>query len=114
MNRIDLTDNMLRNVVTNDNPEIIPDEAIEKRLNYHFLLRNSSQKVHSNSFFGSLVWFASLKSVGIKTAFVSLCFVGCLLLGNIKNNDQRLELSDTCHVSPQLVDSFYMVRDSCK
>lgn len=48
-----------------------PDQAIEQRLMYTFLLKNSQSKMRQNSFGGFVSWLFSAQSLGMKTAFVS-------------------------------------------
>jgi hypothetical protein len=49
-----------------------PDPAIEDRLMYSFLLKNSSSNVRQNSFSNFLGWLFSAQSLGLKTGLVSV------------------------------------------
>ena len=49
-----------------------PDNAIEDRLMYSFLLKNSRSKVRQNSFSSFFGWLLSAQSLGLKTGLVSV------------------------------------------
>lgn len=49
-----------------------PDNAIEDRLMYSFLLKNSRSKVRQNSFSSFFGWLFSAQSLGLKTGLVSV------------------------------------------
>lgn len=48
-----------------------PDKAIEDRLMYSFLLKNSGSKLKQNSFVSFFGWLFSAQSLGLKTGLVS-------------------------------------------
>jgi hypothetical protein len=113
-NKFNHTNYLFSNAIKADMADLKPNKAIEERLNYYFMLKRSSHKVHSNSFSGMFVWLLSLKGLGIKAGFATICLTYCLFFGNIKDNNNIPQFSDTCQITPQLVDSFYLAKDSCK
>ena len=97
-----------------------PDSAIEDRLMYAFLLKNSRAKVKQNSFASFAGWLFSGQSLGLKTGLVSLVLFFSVFSpqftfdsGKISGNDsiygQRILLADSAHFI-QTVDS--VKRDS--
>ena len=106
------TDEMLRRIIMADKPAIEPDKGIQDRLNYYYMLKQPSRKVHTNSFAGNLSEVFSFKNIGLKASFASVVLVGALFFGNIKNHTNVQVLSDTCHISPILVDSNYLAKDT--
>jgi hypothetical protein len=105
---------LLRNAVMRDQPQIEPDKTLGERLNYYYMLKRPSQKVRSNSFSGMFFWLFSLKSVGFKAGVASFCLAYFLFFGHIKNNPGRQELADTIQIHQALVDTNYVVKDTCK
>lgn len=86
-----------------------PEKAIENRLMYSFLLKNSSSKVRQNSFGSFVAWVFSAQSIGIKTALVSLVLFVSVFTnqlnfepGKSASNDslfiQRVLVADTAHL----------------
>lgn len=85
-----------------------PDKAIEDRLMYSFLLKNSGSKVKQNSFASFFGWIFSAQSLGMKTAMVSLVLFFSVFNsqlnfepGTTATNDslfiQRILVADTSH-----------------
>ena len=108
------TDHLFRNSIINDNQGIEPDKSIEDRLNNYFLMKKSSHKVHSNSFAGVLIWLFSLKTLGLKAGFATVCLAYFLFLGNMNTKTVHQQYSDTCQLNTLTVDTNYMVKDTCK
>ena len=108
------TYHLFRKSILKDNPDIEPDKAIEGRLNYYFLMKKSSHKVHSNSFAGVLIWLFSMKALGLKAGFATVCLAYFLFLGNINTKTVHQQYSDTCQLNTLAVDTNYMVKDTCK
>lgn len=92
-----------------------PDKAIEDRLMYSFLLKNSGSKLKLNSFASFFGWIFSAQSLGFKTGLVSLVFFFSVfnnqftfdparISGNDSISNQRILLADTAHFI-QTVDS---------
>lgn len=108
------TDRLFRNIVIKDNPGIDPERAVGERLNYYFLMKKSTHKVHSNSFEGLFIWIFSLKALGLKAGFVSACLAYFLFLGNINTKTVNQQYSDTCQLNTVAIDTNYMVKDTCK
>lgn len=67
-----------------------PDMAIEDRLAYSFLLKNSGSRLKQNSFASFFGWVFSARSLGIKTALVSL-----VLFFSVFNNQLPFETGKT-------------------
>jgi len=92
-----------------------PDKAIEDRLMYAFLLKNSSARVKQNSFSSFAGWLFSGQSMGIKAGLVSLVLFFSVFnnqftfdSGKVSASDsissQRVLVADSAHFI-QLVDS---------
>ncbi len=113
-NKFGHTDDLFRNIVMNDNPGIKPIKAIEERLNYYYLLKQPTRKVHSNSFSGMFIWLFSMKSLGLKTSFISAGLAYLLFFGNIKNNPSNPGYSDSCQIHTLVADTNFTVKDTCK
>jgi len=71
-----------------------PDKAIEDRLMYSFLLKNSRSKVKQNSFLPFLGWACSTEGLGLKTGLLSVILFFSVMNhqiniepGNIAGND---------------------------
>jgi len=108
------TDNLFRKATNLDNPSISPDPSTIERLNYYYSLKQPMRKLHANSFSGMFLWLFSIKGVGVKAGFVSVCLTYFLFMGNIKNNPGLPETSDTCQIRSLLVDTSYVVKDTCR
>lgn len=67
-----------------------PDKAIEDRLMYSFLLKNSGSKIKQNSFASFFGWVFSAESIGLKTGLVSL-----ILFFSVINNQLNFEPAKT-------------------
>ena len=67
-----------------------PDKAIEDRLMYSFLLKNSGSKLKQNSFANFFGWIFSVESLGLKTGLVSL-----VLFFSVFNNQMNFEPGKT-------------------
>lgn len=102
----------LKNVLSKDNPPIVPDPAITERLHYHFLLKSPARKVHSNSFVGFAAWIFSAKSLVLK-AGLAVVFSSVILLKSQLSNNTSIISADTCITKNQLVDTNYVYRDTC-
>jgi len=63
-----------------------PDNAIEDRLMYSFLLKNSRSKVRQNSFSSFFGWLFSAQSLGLKTGLVSV-----VLFFSVVNNQLTVD-----------------------
>ena len=107
-------DELFRNALKHDTPELTPNEGIEKRLNYYYQLKQASRKPHQNSFVDLFSWLLSFKNIGLKTSMISVCLVYFLFLGNFQNNPHSPQISDSCQIAPCVVDSLSAAKDSCK
>ncbi|MDP2337904.1 MAG: hypothetical protein Q8N05_15960 [Bacteroidota bacterium] len=103
MNRNQLLTELLKNDRIGE-----PDKAIEDRLMYSFLLKNSRSKLKQNSFASFAGWLFSAQSIGMKTALVSVviffsvfnsqfAFDSVRISGNDTIHNQRILLADTAH-----------------
>lgn len=86
-----------------------PDKAIEDRLMYSFLLKNSGSKIKQNSFGNFFGWLFSAQGMGMKTAMVSLVLFFAVFNnqlsfepGKTATNDslfiQRILVADSAHL----------------
>lgn len=91
----------------------MPGHNLEARLNYHFLLKHSSNKIHSNSFAGFLGWLISGKSIAIKTA-LGVVVAGFFMLKSPITTPYGKNSADTCRNSILLVDTNFLVKDTCR
>lgn len=71
-----------------------PDKAIEDRLMYSFMLKNSRSRIKQNSFASFFAWIFSAESLGLKTGLVSAVLFFSVMnyqnnieSGNISSND---------------------------
>jgi len=108
------SDQMFSKVLRNDRIGE-PDKAIENRLMYAFLLKNSHAKVRQNSFSTFAGWLFSGQSFALKTVMVSMVLFFSIFnnqftfdSGKIGTSDsifsQRVLVADSAHFI-QLVDS---------
>jgi len=85
-----------------------PDQMIEDRLMYSFLLKNSQSKMKQNSFVNFFSWIFSFQSLGLKTGLVSVVLFFSVMnnqftfdVSKTSSNDsilsQRILLADTAH-----------------
>ena len=92
-----------------------PDKAVEDRLMYAFLLKNSRARVKQNSFSSFAGWLFSGQSFALKTVMVSMVVFFSIFnnqfifdSGKISASDsissQRILVADSAHFI-QLVDS---------
>ncbi len=92
-----------------------PDKAVEDRLMYAFLLKNSKTRVRQNSFSSFAGWLFSVQSFALKTVMVSMVLFFSIFdnqftfdSGKIGASDsissQRFLVADSAHFI-QLVDS---------
>jgi len=67
-----------------------PDQSVEDRLMYSFMLKNSRSKLRQNSFSSFLGWIFSVQGLGLKTGLVSV-----VLFFSLFNNQLNFESSGT-------------------
>jgi hypothetical protein len=72
-----------------------PDEAIENRLMYSFMLKSSFLKSRQNSFASFFGWLLSTQSIGLKTALVSVLLFISLMNNQINNNSGNITGNDS-------------------
>lgn len=83
-----------------------PDKAIEDRLMYSFLLKNSGSKLKQNSFVSFFGWLFSAQSLGLKTGLVSL-----VLFFSVINNQINID-SGTISGNDSVFSKRILVADS--
>jgi hypothetical protein len=92
-----------------------PDQSIEDRLMYSFMLKNSRSKVRQNSFSSFFGWIFSVQGLGLKTGLISvvlffsifnnqLNFESSGIIGSDSISIQRTLLADSTHLN-QPIDS---------
>jgi hypothetical protein len=113
-NKLSHDENLLRSTVSNDNPGIKPNKAIEERLNYYYTIKQPNREIHMNSFGGMFIWLFSMKSLGLKASFISAGLAYLLFFGNIKNDPSNPGYSDSCQIHTLVADTNFIVKDTCK
>lgn len=83
-----------------------PNKAIEDRLMYSFLLKNSGSKLKQNSFVSFFGWMFSAQSLGLKTGMVSL-----ILFFSVINNQINID-SGTISGKDSIFSKRILVADS--
>ena len=114
MRHYHIPENLMRKLIAADQPDIKPDPAIVQRLQYQLLLKNSRHVVHQNSllpYLGNLLLF---KSMGMKAGLTAILLVGFLFVGKINDHPIGTGYSDSCSIHSLVVDSNYMIKDSCR
>lgn len=92
-----------------------PDQSIEDRLMYSFMLKNSRSKLRQNSFSSFFGWIFSVQGLGLKTGLVSVVLFFSVMnsqlnfeSGSIATGDslavKRILVADSTHFI-QVVDS---------
>lgn len=83
-----------------------PDKAIEDRLMYSFMLKNSRSRVRQNSFASFFGWIFSAESLGLKTGLVS-----AILFFSVMNYQFNMEAGNIT-ASDSLFSKRILVADS--
>jgi hypothetical protein len=94
-----------------------PDNAIEDRLMYSFLLKNSRSKVRQNSFFSFFNWLFSAQSLGLKTGLVSVVLFFSVINNQINIDSGTISGNDSVFSKRILVadsTSFIQITDSIR
>jgi hypothetical protein len=92
-----------------------PEKAIEDRLMYSFMLKNSRSKLKQNSFASFFGWIFSVQGLGLKTGLVSVVlffsimnnqinFDSSKIVASDSISNQRILIADTTHLN-QPIDS---------
>jgi hypothetical protein len=110
--KISTLDFLLHKTTINDCPEITPNPAVEDRLIYYFLLKQPAKKIKSNSIISITNWAFSLKGIALKTSIATACLVGALFMSNIRQSSNINIMPDSCQISPIIVDSNYLAKDT--
>jgi len=90
MNQDQLFAELLRNDQVGE-----PDKAIEDRLMYSFLLKNSSSKLKQNSFVNFFGWIFSAQSLGLKTGLVSVVLFLAVMNNQLTTEPGKISGSDS-------------------
>jgi hypothetical protein len=80
-----------------------PDHAIEDRLMYSFMLKNSSSKLRQNSFASFLGWIFSAQGLGLKTGLVSVVLFFSVMNSQLNFESGSIGASDSLFVKRVLV-----------
>lgn len=80
-----------------------PDKAIEDRLMYSFMLKNSRSKLRQNSFASFFGWAFSAESLGLKTGLVSVILFFSLMNHQINMESGKVTSADSLFNSRVLV-----------
>lgn len=80
-----------------------PSKAIEDRLMYSFMLKNSRMKTKQNSFGHFFSWLFSSQSLAIKTGLVSVILFVSLMNNQINIGSGTISPSDTIFAKRVLV-----------
>lgn len=94
-----------------------PDNAIEDRLMYSFLLKNSGSKVRQNSFSSFFGWIFSVQSLGLKTGLVSFILFFAVMNNQISIESGKITAADSLFSKRTLVadsTSFIQTIDSIR
>jgi hypothetical protein len=87
-----------------------PDKAIEDRLMYSFLLKNSGSKLKQNSFANFFGWVFSTQSLGMKTALVSMVLFFSVINNHLSYEPGKTAANDSLSVQRVLVaDSAHLI-----
>ena len=72
-----------------------PDQAIEKRLMYSFMLKSSITKPRQNSFASFFGWIFSAQSLGLKTGLATVVLFISLMNSHISLESVKLAGNDS-------------------
>ncbi len=79
------------------------DKAIEDRLIYSFLLKNSRSKLKQNSFASFFGWAFSAESLGLKTGLVSVVLFFSVMNSQIGIESGKISVNDSLYIQRVLV-----------
>jgi len=85
------------------------EKAVEERLMYSFMLKNSRSKLRQNSFSSFFGWIFSVQGLGLKTGLVSVIlffsimnnqinFDSSKIIASDSISNQRILIADTTHL----------------
>lgn len=115
MKKSSYTDKLFRDSVLQDKPNIEPNKSIEARLNNYFLIKNTSRKVHSNSFEGAFLNMFSTRFIGYLAGGVAAACLGySLFIGNINTKPINQQYADSCYQNTFALDTNLIVKDTCR
>lgn len=106
MNNNTISNEEIKHLLDKDADEIMPDTAVQQRLEYAFLLKSSKAEVRQNSFAGMFSWLFSWAHLPLKAGIVSLVVLFSLLNIPSVENQFLAPLQDTTmQVLPYQIDS---------
>lgn len=110
----DKTEKQLFHLIQGDKA-MEPKTEIEDRLMYTFLLKNVQSEIRQNSFSGFFGWMFSFKSLGIKTAVVSILLLVTFFNTNLEQSNYKQNSCDSLFIEKALVlDSAGIIHDCNK
>lgn len=80
-----------------------PDQAIEDRLMYSFLLKSREAKTRQNSFASFIGWLFSAQSLGLKTGLVSVVLFFSVINNQLNIDSGNVSVTDSLFVKRVLV-----------
>ncbi|MGE5394203.1 MAG: hypothetical protein ACM3P1_05615 [Candidatus Saccharibacteria bacterium] len=80
-----------------------PDKAIEDRLMYSFMLKNSRSRVRQNSFASFFTWVFSAENLGLKTGLISAILFFSVLNYQFNLEAGKITASDSLFTKRVLV-----------
>jgi hypothetical protein len=72
-----------------------PDQAIEQRLMYSFLLKYSVSKTRQNSFASFFGWLFSAQSIGLKTGLSAIILTFSVMNSHISFESAKIGVNDS-------------------
>jgi hypothetical protein len=72
-----------------------PEKAIEDRLMYSFMLKNSRSKLKQNSFASFFGWIFSVQGLGLKTGLVSVVLFFSIMNNQLNFDSSKIVASDS-------------------
>jgi hypothetical protein len=89
MMKNELTEKELFEIFEKDNINCNPQPSVKSRLDYTFMLKQSQNKIHQNSFAGLFAWIFSFKNIPVKAAMVS-----AILFFSVFNYQQKTGITN--------------------
>jgi hypothetical protein len=80
-----------------------PDKAIEDRLMYSYMLKNSRSRIRQNSFAGFFAWAFSAESLGLKTGLISAILFFSVMNYQINIDGGKISSNDSLFTKRVLV-----------
>ena len=88
-----------------------PEKAIEDRLMYSFMLKNSRSKLKQNSYASFLGWIFSAQGLGLKTGLVSVVLFFSIMNNQFDFEPSKIVASDSIFTQRILIaDSIHLIQ----